>query len=261
MTVAARLTALAPLGPVLDALTAVGARYPVHGLAPGLTVDDLDGWTPATALLTNPSDPLDQLLWAAQRRWDAAPHVAAALAWKSYVYWVALPAVLGYATARRVPLLDAAHVAVRYASHQPFLQLGLSCPTVLVLPNDPLAASPPPGVCVVPDNAALLAGLRDSLLDGHLLPLADRIHDRVRVGRRTLLGSLASGVGHALSRLGEALQVSTLDTATDLLSTWDVADLVELTEQPGCGLDVQRRTCCLAFATPQPRICAGCCIR
>ncbi len=280
MTMAARLAAAAPLGPVIDALTVLGKRYPTHGLAPELTVPAVDGWTPATALLCAAipdaaipdggapdggalpgGDPLDGLLGAAQRRWDTSPHVAAALAWKAYVYWVSLPAVLGYATVRRVPLPDPAHVLLRYSDEQPFLQMALYSPTVLVLPTDPLAQTAAAGVRVVPDEAAMLASLRHSLLDGHLSPLVERIHERVRLGRRTLLGSLASAVALTMSRLGETLELSTVDTATELLSTLDIADLVELSEKPDGGLTVQRLTCCLAFATPEPRICASCCIR
>ena len=42
---------------------------------------------------------------------------AAALAWKAYTYWLALPAVLGWASARRVPLLDPADVLMHFDDH------------------------------------------------------------------------------------------------------------------------------------------------
>src|SRR6266545_6984693 len=103
-----------------------------HGLAPGLVVDDLRGWVPATALVRGGPAALDDLLDAAKQRWNAPTHVAAALAWKSYSYWVALPAVLGWATSRRVPLVSAANVVVRYADHQPFLRVALfDCPVAV----------------------------------------------------------------------------------------------------------------------------------
>src|SRR6266508_2726487 len=106
-----------------------------HGLAPGLVVDDLRGWVPATALVRGGPAALDDLLDAAKQRWNAPTHVAAALAWKSYSYWVALPAVLGWAAARRVPPVRAEDVLVRYADHQPFLQVALRRPDVAVLPS------------------------------------------------------------------------------------------------------------------------------
>ncbi len=257
-------TDAAPLAPVIHALAAMRARHgdgATHGLAPGLVVDDLRGWVPATALVRGGPAALDDLLDAAKQRWNAPTHVAAALAWKSYSYWVALPAVLGWAAARRVPPVRAEDVLVRYADHQPFLQVALRRPDVAVLPSDPLAAAAQPGVRVVPDEPALLTFLSTALVDEHLAPLLARIRDRARLGWRTLMGSLASGVAYGLSRAADAVPGSTLDCANTLLATLGVADLVELRELPAGELSVQRRTCCLAFTLPEPRICAGCCIR
>ena len=53
---------------------------------------------------------------------------------------------------------------------------------------------------------------------------------------------------------------STLETAETLLEALDLTGLVELTPQPSGRLFVRRRTCCLAFALPQPHICTGCVI-
>src|SRR5262249_28241511 len=158
-----------------------------HGLRWGLVADrptdDLDGWTPAAALASPaPLTDLDELIDAARRRWDAPTHVAAALAWKCYSYWVALPAVLGWATARRVPSVAAGDVLIQSADRQPFLHVALRPAPVAVLPSDPLAASADAGVRVVPDEAALLATLRTGLVDQHLAPLLDRIRDRARLG-------------------------------------------------------------------------------
>src|SRR3954465_4763324 len=92
-----------PLSPVTATLTAMfGTSTEIPGLAPDLIVADPSAWQP-TSLLAG--DALDLLLEAAGPRWKAQPHAAAALAWKAYTYWLALPAVLGFASARRVPLL------------------------------------------------------------------------------------------------------------------------------------------------------------
>jgi ferric iron reductase protein FhuF len=40
-----------------------------------------------------------------------------------------------------------------------------------------------------------------------------------------------------------------------------VADLIELVPERDGRLDVQRKTCCLAFTLPQPKVCKGCCIK
>jgi ferric iron reductase protein FhuF len=38
-------------------------------------------------------------------------------------------------------------------------------------------------------------------------------------------------------------------------------DLVELIADESGKLDVQRKTCCLAFTLPTPKVCRGCCIK
>jgi hypothetical protein len=251
------------LAPVLTALAAIRAYHgeaAVHSLEPGLVAADPAGWTPATALTAGGRE-FDAMLDAAKQRWRAPSHAAVAVAWKSYCYWVALPAVLGWATARRVPLVGAGDILVRYAGRQPFLHVALRRPDVVVLPSDPLAVARAPGVRVVPDEPALLATLRTMLVDQHLAPLLERMRDRARLGRRTLWGSLASGVAYGLSRAASALPGPALDAAGALLSTMDVDDLVELSGLPSGELRIQRRTCCLAFTLPEPKICAGCCIR
>ena len=170
---------------------------PVHGLVPGLVVTDPAGWTTGDRFADGSA--LTGLISAAQRRWGASPHAAAALAWKSYAYWVALPAVLGFATAGRVPDVSAGNVLLRLHVGPPFLEVGLCRPAVAVTPADPLAAGP--GVRVVDD---LSGYLRETLLDRHLSPVLDGLHGRIHLGRRTLLGSVASGVAHGLVRAESA---------------------------------------------------------
>lgn len=231
----------------------------IQGLADPLVIADPTHWTPATALTDGTA--LPALLGVAQRRWNAAPHAAATLAWKSYSYWLAMPAVLSWAAARRVPLVDDDNVLVRFGTSTPMLQLGLRNMQLAVLPDDPLAHSGPPDIIVVSDEKSLLQTLRTSLFDRHLDLLAERIHTEVKVGRRTLLGSVASGIAYAVIRAGHALPGSTTATVQTLLDALELSDLVELipsaVDEPG----VKRRTCCLAFTLPQPQICSGCCLR
>lgn len=254
-----------PLGPIRATLDAMADRADLPaltGLVPGLTITETEGWVPASTLTSG--ERLDDMLAAAQTRWRASPHAAAALAWKSYTYWLALPAVLGYAAARRVPLLRPEHVLVRWSARQPFLVLGLASVEVAALPTDPLAITEPGSsrVSLVADERELLASLRSSMIDEHLAPMLDQIQRRLRIGSRTLWGSLASGVAHGFSRGAYVLPGSTLVTATEVLEALGVADLVDLAPaQHGRGLEVQRRTCCLAFTLPEPKVCAGCCIR
>jgi hypothetical protein len=265
-TVTALITrgATDPLTPVTAALAHVRVRHGQHslqGLAPGLLAV-APGWRPASHLLT--TEGVGHFLQAAAQRWNAQPHAAAALAWKCYSYWVSLPAVLGFASARRVPLMTPDRVAVRYSPRPPFLTLGLTDPLTAVLANDPIAATDAPGLLVVPDEAALLRVLRTSLVEQHLEPIIGRIQQHVRLGHRTLFGSVASGIAYGLSRAADVLPGSTLEAAHTVLRALDADDLVELSPRPssvGGGLTIQRRTCCLAFTLPTPKVCTGCCIR
>ncbi|MDI6099219.1 hypothetical protein QLQ12_11485 [Actinoplanes sp. NEAU-A12] len=249
-----------PLAPLTATLrTMFGTSTEVPGLAPDLVVPDLAGWTP-TARLADVH--LDTLLDAAHRRWSAQPHAAAALAWKSYTYWLALPAVLGWTSARRVPLLSTTDTVMHFDDPRPLITLGLrpGIP-VAVLPSDPLAVSGLPQVRVVADEAALLAEFRRSVLDEHLDPLLDAIHGRVRLGKRTLLGSLASGVAHGVLRSADAVPGSSAETIDKLLGALGVRDLIEVYPSQHGKLDVRRKTCCLAFTLPRPKVCRGCCIK
>ncbi|KWV33499.1 MULTISPECIES: ferric iron reductase [Micromonospora] len=230
------------------------------GLAPGLVVADEGGWSPATTLVDGSRMP--DFLRAAARRWGGTPHACAALAWKAYSYWTALPVVLGWASARRVPLLDPADVLIHFEDHRQLLTMGLRRSTaVAVLPGDPLALTCQPGVRVVADEAELLRVLRASLLDAHLAPMIAALQAEVRVGARTLLGSVASGIAQGILRAADVLPGSSVHTVDTLLDALDLADLVELVPGRTGEPTVQRRTCCLAFTLPSPKICQGCCVR
>jgi len=101
-------------------------------------------------------------------------------------------------------------------------------------------------------------------MDEHLAPIVEHLHARRHVGRRTLWGSLASGVAHGLSRAADVIPGGTLPVAQAVLAGLGVASLVEVTQRPDNDeLTVRRRTCCLAFTLPEPqrKICASCCLR
>ena len=249
----------APLAPVVSTLRAMFGTDDLPGLVPGLIVADEPGWAPATELVDGTR--LTELLDAAARQWSAAPHAAAALAWKSYTYWLTLPAVLGWASARRVPLLRPSDVLIQI-DRGALVTLGLRrSTTIAVLPSDPLAVSGRPEVLVVPDEAALLAVFRTSLLDEHLIPLLDAINAQVRVGARTLLGSVASAVAYGILRSADALPGPSVANMGALLSALGVAELIELVPGPNGGPTLRRKTCCLAFTLPRPNVCTDCCLR
>jgi ferric iron reductase protein FhuF len=254
---------LAPIEASLAAMRARLGETATHGIHRHILVDrhgpvdSAYGWVPATRLVDGSRVP--QLIDTAKQRWGAQPHAAAALAWKSYSYWLTLPAVVGYAAARRVPLPHPENVLVDFHDHQPFLTIGLARPAVAVLPSDPLAATDMPGIRVVRDEAALLGTLRESLLDAHLDPLLERLRERVHLGRRTLLGSVASGVAYGLTRArAHADPDATIAITEAVLDALGLGDLVDLVIDKSGLVSVQRRTCCLAFTLPVPKICRGC---
>jgi hypothetical protein len=129
-----------PLAPVHAALAAAFPANPPGGLAPGLTVIDGPGWICAQGMADGTRVP--ELLAAVGLRRRASPHATAALAWKAYTFALALPAVLGWAAARRVPLVRPADVLVHLHLPGSVLMLGLRPSIrVAVLPSDPLATA------------------------------------------------------------------------------------------------------------------------
>lgn len=258
---------LAPgIAPVEHALAAVRRRRGpegTRGVLPGLVIPDGtgDGWLPASAL-TMGGARLDDLLDAAKQRWGASPHAAAALAWRSYTYWLALPAVLGWATARRVPLLDPDDVRWRISvgHDRPLLTFGLRRLRLAVLDGDPIAGDTVTTVTTVAaSEPELLRILRNTLRERHLDPLLAGIRTRVNLGERTLLGSLASAVAYGVVRGVEAPAVDQVMAAGTLLDALGLAGLVDFEPGPD-GVQVRRHTCCLAFTLPQPKVCSGCCL-
>jgi hypothetical protein len=248
-----------PLGPLRATIAAAfGAQAPKN-LAAQLVVADAPGWISACAVADGTR--LPDLLAVAGRRRRAPPHAAAALFWKAYTYALSLPAVVGWACARRVPLVRPADVLIGLSDPLPLLTIGLrSSIRVAVLASDPIALSGREDIEVALDEAALLQALRGSLLDAHLDPMQAHIRRTVRLGARPLRGSLASGVAHAVLDAADALPGSTAEHIETLLTTLGVRDLVEIRAAPGGGLCVRRQTCCLAFTLPEHKICPSCCL-
>ncbi|MBB5871146.1 hypothetical protein F4553_004525 [Allocatelliglobosispora scoriae] len=250
-----------PIEAALSAMRSHAGEASTAGLATPFFAADRTDWTPAATLVSG--DSLTALLDVAAHRWSAAPHAAAALAWKSYSYWASLPIVLGWASARRVPLLTAGQTLVRLSGGE--MRFAGAAPDWAVLPDDPFAMVAPvwadgAKVIIAPDEEALLRIVRETLLDQHLDPLLDGIRERVRIGRRTLLGSVASGISYGMIRAEVGLPCGTQESLARLLTALDLDDLVEVSAEAD-GLAVRRKTCCLAFTLDQPKVCSGCCIR
>ncbi|WP_211116349.1 ferric iron reductase [Glycomyces buryatensis] len=260
------LTTPDPLAALRDAANRVGGTVgpnPLLGLRDWLdsAVDDTaepDECVEFAATELTDGTRVAELLGAASALWGGSPHANAALAWKTYCYWMVAPAVLGYVTARRVPLMEAGNAVFRISEGEPMFAVRQPTPRFLALPDDPCAGLP--GVEVVAGEAALLERMRASLLENHLAPVLAAFLREVRVGRRTMMGSLASGLAYATASCAQVVDEPAEVIAKNLLSAFDVADLVDVATDEEGRLVYQRRTCCLAITLEGARTCTTCCV-
>ncbi|GAA4148773.1 hypothetical protein [Actinomadura keratinilytica] len=223
--------ALAPLARRLRAAVDSGITL---GLSPDLGASG-DGWATAAELATPPYERLAVHIADAQRRWDAPPHIAAALWWKGVAYWTTLPVAVGWALNRRVPLLTADTALVRAAETT----------VTEIAARDLRAAS----------GDDLGETIRDTLLLGLHAPLIDALHALTRVGRRGLWGSVAEALVDPIVSYGHDLLDDPADAAAGLLRSVG-APVDGLMDIPGR----RRRTCCLWVALPGKDACPSCCV-
>lgn len=249
----------APLRSAADRVERRHGPHPLRGLRPWLdgaaSPEGVD--LPGSALADGSR--VGELLADSARLWGGSPHASAALAWKTYCYWVLVPAVLGYVSARRVPLLEADNFVFTISEDEPMFSARQIRPRFAVLGDDPMAGAP--GVQTVAGEEALLERMRASLFEGHLDPVLEAIRREVRIGRRTLLGSLASGIAYATANCSSASREPAEVIAKNLLEAFDVAELVDIATDEHGRLAYQRHTCCLAFTIDGCGTCSTCCVR
>lgn len=226
-------------------------RDGVLGVLPGLVANDSPDWIRVADLLREPYDGLRAFVEETATRWNAPPHVGAALLWKTYGYWHTLPMVLGWAFGRRVPLMRLDDTVVRPSPAG--LTVAAVEVTVAVLPDDPLADAP--GAVVVDD---LASAIRGSLIDSQL-PLIKALNTLTKVGERTLWGSTAEAIVHPFTLPGVYGEAGA--------GCAEAMRLLEEIGPPVAGLVVpegdgfRRRTCCLWITLPDVEPCSTCCVR
>ncbi|MEU5155387.1 hypothetical protein [Glycomyces sp. NPDC021274] len=267
----------APLPHPIDALRAVADRvdrevsvHPLAGVRAWL--DSPHGNGSARESRVEPSDGIEfhaaelaagerveELMGTAAALWGGSAHANAALAWKTYCYWTLAPVVLGYVAARRVPVMDASNAVFRVAEDAPMFSVRQLRPRFLVLPHDPCAAHP--DAEVVANESVLLDRLHATVFEAHLGPVLDAFLAKARVGRRTLMGSVASGIAYAVASIAQVVPDPDDVLAKTLLEAFDVADLVDISTDAVGRLVYQRRTCCLALTIDGNRTCSTCCVR
>ncbi|RRR99412.1 hypothetical protein [Glycomyces terrestris] len=250
----------------MRALRAVAARvehevspHPIAGIRAWLYGDRAPSAVAFPAVDLASGERVEELMAAAAALWGGSAHANAALAWKTYCYWTLAPAVLGYVAARRVPVMDAANTVFAISDEAPMFSVRQVRPRFLALPHDPCAGHP--DVEVVPNEGVLLDRLRATVFEGHLGPVLDAFLARVRVGRRTLLGSLASGLSYAVAAMAPVVPDPDEVLAKTLLDAFDVAHLVDVSTDEAGRLLYRRRTCCLALTIEGGRTCSTCCVQ
>src|SRR5690606_36694742 len=125
---------------------------------------------------------------------------AAAMVWRSYTYWLAMPLVLGWAKGRRFPLADPGEVFLREAAghDRAPVTFGWRRAKLAALPQTPATSAA--DVTIITSQAEMLGKLRATFREEHMDPLLPQIRSRVRLGTRTVLCSLASAVAYAVVR-------------------------------------------------------------
>lgn len=131
---------------------------------------------------------------------------------------------------------------------------------IAVPPSAPHSLSELPQVRWTESETELLELLRASLLD------TQRGDHRQTPARGTDRHPYAARLGHLGYRHRRPPRRAHLPgTPTEhiaaLTEALGVADLIELVPGPGGRPALRRKTCCIGFTLPQPKVCSGCCIK
>jgi hypothetical protein len=186
-----------------------------HGLPPGerLTTGDPDDsgthWVRCADLLDDPrliAAWADRVTaWLDDGHGEAPDRTVAGYLLSWYLTVPAQAAALLFHTARRVPQIRPADLAVRFGPDHPRPdRIALLSDRFACLATDPAAAGP--DATPVADDAALAAVLRDRYAT-HASPfltvLCDALGERMRFGRRTLWASATDSLDGAFWRIGQ----------------------------------------------------------
>lgn len=252
-----------PTARLADTLALAATLGPRFGLA-----TEWAGSTEDRIVAAELSDPQIERAVALRRaRLDTRDQKVAATLWlQGYCQRMAAPPLACWVLHRRVPDVSAGNIALRFDAE------GRPAFTSLIAPR----GWAPPGDSVDDGDLAsthdLLPQIVRVLLEDHLLPLADRVRARYRLGAAITRGAIASQIGMALTTIDAQSGVWWEQVATDAL------DLLRLTSpqldglgrsgelvcvQGGgrTGITYRRGTCCLVYRAPNKDKCGGCPLR
>ncbi|MFE2373146.1 (2Fe-2S)-binding protein [Streptomyces sp. NPDC059398] len=210
---------------------------------------DAGRWLAADRLADPSSDELGRLLEAERTgSGHRTAHATALTVMAVYAGRVTAAAVLHWALYDEVPDLGSGNVLLRPGAH------GID--GVRVRRARLLAPA---------DGEEPVRLLHRTVLDGHLLPLADALHRRTRAGARQLRGGVAHGCATALCAYGaetgllaERWRRFTQGAPGGLGALGEVARVTAATGRE--RLVYLRSTCCLFYTSAEAVRCASCCL-
>ncbi|GAA2145169.1 (2Fe-2S)-binding protein [Kitasatospora kazusensis] len=249
--------------PLLAGYARLGEVFPGLRIRPGPPRSGR-GWI-RTADFLRDRDTLRELIAFDARQGPARygaplrPDVAAGFCLHRYCWPVALLFTLPWLLERRVPRIPAEQVSIRRRTGE----LTVQATDFLCLPDDPAAALP--AARVVPDEAALRAGLRAALTE-HLAPVLAAFRPEVRRGPHTLRAmatdDVIEGLWYVGSLLGEEERAAA--ALAGLLpgdASWFTGGPdFRLLERPGSP-PLRARTrlsCCLLYTVGAAESCFSC---
>jgi hypothetical protein len=221
-------------------------------------------WTRCADLLTElPGWAARVAGWVSDRYGEAPDRVVAGYQLSWYLSVPARTAALLFRTARRVPEIGPADLAIRFAGAVP-VGVGLLSGRFACLPGDPGARLPE--ATVVPDAAAL-AGVLRRRYAAHAARFLDALAPDVRLGRHTLWATATDVLDGACWRTGQSLDeedAGVIDAALVLptaLAPFTSASTLRLDSE---GWTRRRDSCCFHYVLRDgmgtcatcPRLCA-----
>ncbi|GAA2442715.1 hypothetical protein [Streptomyces macrosporus] len=212
--------------------------------------DEADRWLAASSLADPAGEAPARLIEYEYRgSGHRTAHAAALTVMAVYAGRVTAAAVLHWALTDRVPDLTADNVLVRPHAH------GIAGVRV----RRARLLAPRPGE----ESVALL---HRTVLEGHLLPVADALHRRTRAGLRQLRGGIAHGCATALCAsdadpdlLERRWERFVTDAPGGLAALGEVARVRRASDGRE-RLVYLRRTCCLFHTSAEAVRCASCCL-
>lgn len=192
--------------------------------------------------------------------------VASVLFLQTYVYRVAAPMLAAWVLHGRIPDVSASNLVLRFNGIGRPQDVAMKTPRVYALPGDITRDAETVTVTDLTDAAIRV------LLDGHLLPMTERLRQSRKMGLPLARGAVASQIGMALTFIDAQSAVPWQTTAQIAVEFFErTADLIAGQGRSGDmhykqlgdreGVTFRRGTCCLVYRVPGKGYCGGCPLR